>query len=101
MYLCLLSLPRPPAQGSFHTATSHLLHLFLSTRHLVTKPAVAHRCTRHLRRLHVESVVVRTATGPGGISGPLRIDLEGRYSYNVMGVRFAPPAGQCRHTHQQ
>lgn len=36
---------------------------------------------------------MRTATGPGGISGPLRVDLEGRYSYNVMAVRLPPPAG--------
>lgn len=38
------------------------------------------------RRLHVESVMVRTATGPGGRSGPLRVDLEHRYAYNVMQV---------------
>jgi len=31
-----------------------------------------------------ESVVVRTATGPGGRSGPLRIDLDGRYFHNPM-----------------
>jgi hypothetical protein len=48
-----------------------------------------------LRRLHVESVVVRTATGPGGISGPLRVDLEGRYSYDVMGVRSSAPSKPC------
>jgi hypothetical protein len=38
---------------------------------------------------------VRTATGPGGISGPLRVDLEGRYSYDVMGVRSSAPWWFC------
>ena len=50
-------------------------------------------CMCCLCRLHVESVLVQTATGPGGISGPLRVDLEGRYSYNVMVVRSPRPAG--------
>jgi hypothetical protein len=26
--------------------------------------------------INTESVIVRTATGPGGVSGPLRIDLQ-------------------------
>ena len=31
-----------------------------------------------------ESVVVRTASGPGGRSGPLRVDLDGRFHPDVM-----------------
>lgn len=31
-----------------------------------------------------ESVLVETPTGPGGLSGPLRIDLEQKYTWNVM-----------------
>jgi hypothetical protein len=84
-------------------AVSHMLH----PAHPPARWSVHHalmtseRCTCCLCRLHVESVLVRTATGPGGISGPLRVDLDGRYSYNVMGVRLPPPAGpvDVRHTH--
>lgn len=31
-----------------------------------------------------ESVLVRTATGPGGRSGPLRIDLHHQFTHDVM-----------------
>ena len=30
--------------------------------------------------LHTEVTTVRTATGPGGRSGPLRVDLKGKFS---------------------
>ena len=86
-YIRLLSFSHLPAQDSFLTAMSHLLHLCLSTCCPLNNPTTANL---YGRRLHVESVLVRTATGPGGISGPLRIDLEGRYSYKVMAVRFLP-----------
>ncbi len=37
--------------------------------------------------------MVRTASGPGGRSGPLRVDLQGRYAYNPLQVRLpAKPA---------
>ena len=32
----------------------------------------------------VERVFVRTATGPGGEAGPLRVDLDHRFTHNVM-----------------
>ncbi|KAK9832429.1 hypothetical protein WJX74_009995 [Apatococcus lobatus] len=34
--------------------------------------------------LHCESYYVKTASGPGGQSGPLRIDLNGAYHHDVM-----------------
>eukprot|EP00803_Ostreobium_quekettii_P002265 evm.model.scf_2590.1 EVM.evm.TU.scf_2590.1 scf_2590:1117-4689(-) len=34
--------------------------------------------------VHCEEVYVRTPTGPGGLSGPLRIDLELEYTTSVM-----------------
>eukprot|EP00633_Aureoumbra_lagunensis_P000738 CAMPEP_0197293142 /NCGR_PEP_ID=MMETSP0890-20130614/26995_1 /TAXON_ID=44058 ORGANISM="Aureoumbra lagunensis, Strain CCMP1510" /NCGR_SAMPLE_ID=MMETSP0890 /ASSEMBLY_ACC=CAM_ASM_000533 /LENGTH=254 /DNA_ID=CAMNT_0042767631 /DNA_START=105 /DNA_END=872 /DNA_ORIENTATION=- len=34
--------------------------------------------------LHAEEGIVRTATGPGGKTGPLRVDLHGKYHYNVL-----------------
>ena len=38
------------------------------------------------RRLHCERVVIRTASGPGGTSGPLRLDLNGQYCRNPLQV---------------
>jgi len=34
--------------------------------------------------LHAEQVFVRTLTGPGGFSGPLRIDLQHEFCYDVL-----------------
>ena len=31
--------------------------------------------------IHVEPVIIRTANGPGGIAGPLRVDLDRRYNF--------------------
>lgn len=32
----------------------------------------------------MERVVIKTASGPGGVAGPLRVDLEGQYSHSPM-----------------
>ena len=37
--------------------------------------------TVKLTMIHVEPVIIRTANGPGGIAGPLRVDLDRRYNF--------------------
>jgi hypothetical protein len=34
--------------------------------------------------IHVDRVVIRTANGPGGVAGPLRLDLDGTYCHSPM-----------------
>ena len=34
--------------------------------------------------LDTTSEIIRTATGPGGRSGPLRVDLQGKYHHQVL-----------------
>lgn len=51
-----------------------------------------------------ETVYVETATGPGGLAGPLRVDIKGAHcsnplqvGYTLVGVRMCGMAGAGRH----
>ena len=46
------------------------------------------------RRLDCERVVIRTASGPGGTSGPLRLDLDGQFCRNPLQVGNVPHVPQ-------
>ena len=37
-----------------------------------------------LNFVYAERVLVRTMTGPGGMAGPLRVDMDNEFNYDVM-----------------
>lgn len=40
-----------------------------------------------------ETVYVETATGPGGLAGPLRVDIKGAHCSNPLQVGYYPSRG--------
>ena len=66
-----------------------VLKLLLTT-HVDILPPCHTTCpesaTPNFTRMDCETVVIRTANGPGGTSGPLRLDLNGTFNRNPMQV---------------